>query len=102
MKENAGKILSRKLIELASARIREEPVILLEGPRSSGKSTIMRALAAKMGANGILLISTENRPGGGGVGVGGGVGFNSGFGVFLSTGSSKTTAQARAIYVPQE
>jgi predicted AAA+ superfamily ATPase len=39
------KIINRQLVKLAHARSREEPVILLEGPRASGKSTTIRALA---------------------------------------------------------
>jgi predicted AAA+ superfamily ATPase len=40
------KTLERRVSTLAFSRSREEPVILLEGPRSSGKSTLIRALAS--------------------------------------------------------
>ncbi|WP_459643281.1 ATP-binding protein [Kineococcus sp. NUM-3379] len=36
---------------MAQARVREEPVILLEGPRSVGKSTMLRELASTLGAD---------------------------------------------------
>jgi predicted AAA+ superfamily ATPase len=44
---NFDKILSRQAAETAWRRSKTEPVILLEGPRSTGKSTLIRALAAK-------------------------------------------------------
>jgi predicted AAA+ superfamily ATPase len=40
------KILARRATETALRRSKTEPVILLEGPRSTGKSTLIRALAA--------------------------------------------------------
>jgi predicted AAA+ superfamily ATPase len=40
-------ILARQAANLAYKRSREEPVILLEGPRSTGKSTVIRSLAKK-------------------------------------------------------
>ncbi|MDR2479684.1 MAG: ATP-binding protein, partial [Treponema sp.] len=39
--------IERQITRLVYSRTREEPVILLEGPRSTGKSTVIRALAAK-------------------------------------------------------
>jgi predicted AAA+ superfamily ATPase len=44
MAENLQSI-ERQAVKLALKRAKEEPVILLEGPRSSGKSTTIRALA---------------------------------------------------------
>jgi predicted AAA+ superfamily ATPase len=41
------KIIARQAAETAFRRSKTEPVILLEGPRSTGKSTLIRALAAK-------------------------------------------------------
>jgi predicted AAA+ superfamily ATPase len=38
-------VIKRRLVKLAYTRAGEEPVILLEGPRVSGKSTAVRALA---------------------------------------------------------
>ena len=40
-------ILARRTTETAGRRSKTEAVILLEGPRSTGKSTLIRALAAK-------------------------------------------------------
>ncbi|MDR1624970.1 MAG: ATP-binding protein [Spirochaetia bacterium] len=42
-----GVPISRRITRLAQARTNEEPVILLEGPRSTGKSTALRMLAAE-------------------------------------------------------
>ena len=39
--------IKRQITRLVYSRTREEPVILLEGPRSTGKSTVIRALAAE-------------------------------------------------------
>jgi predicted AAA+ superfamily ATPase len=44
---NFDKILARRAAETAFRRSKTEAVILLEGPRSSGKSTLIRALAAQ-------------------------------------------------------
>jgi predicted AAA+ superfamily ATPase len=41
------KILARRAAETAYSRSKTEAVILMEGPRSTGKSTLIRALAAK-------------------------------------------------------
>jgi Cdc6-like AAA superfamily ATPase len=46
MMETAGNI-ERRATKAAYGRTKEEPVILLEGPRSTGKSTLIRALAAE-------------------------------------------------------
>ncbi|MDR0388659.1 MAG: ATP-binding protein [Spirochaetaceae bacterium] len=43
----SGSIHTRRVTSLAYTRSKEEPVILLEGPRSVGKSTLIRALAAR-------------------------------------------------------
>jgi predicted AAA+ superfamily ATPase len=43
------KTIVRRLVKLAQGRAGEEPVILLEGPRSSGKSTTIRALGECFG-----------------------------------------------------
>jgi predicted AAA+ superfamily ATPase len=46
MTESTGTI-PRRVTSLVYSRSKEEPVILLEGPRSTGKSTVIRALAAE-------------------------------------------------------
>jgi predicted AAA+ superfamily ATPase len=38
-------MIKRRIVKLARERSKEEPVLQLEGPRSSGKSTVLRALA---------------------------------------------------------
>jgi hypothetical protein len=42
--------VSRRLRAIALERFREEPVLLLQGPRSVGKSTLLRELAQLLGA----------------------------------------------------
>lgn len=44
-----GKI-TRRLQGIARSRLADDPVVLLEGPRSVGKSTLLRDLAATVGA----------------------------------------------------
>lgn len=43
------KLLQRRVLEVAQQRMREAPVVLLQGPRSVGKSTLLRALADRHG-----------------------------------------------------
>lgn len=43
-------IVSRRLLPLVAERMSDEPVVLLQGPRTVGKSTLLRALAAGRGA----------------------------------------------------
>lgn len=43
-------LVARKVMPIATDRMRDDPVVLLEGPRSVGKSTLLRALAHKVGA----------------------------------------------------
>lgn len=42
-------LIERRIVEVALARLAEEPVILLEGPRTVGKSTTLRELAERLG-----------------------------------------------------
>jgi uncharacterized protein len=42
-----SKIVERRLIEVVHRRLDVEPVVVLEGPRSVGKSTLLRMLAAR-------------------------------------------------------
>lgn len=43
-------IVSRRAYQIALARMTDDPVVLLEGPRSVGKSTLMRRIAEECGA----------------------------------------------------
>lgn len=42
-------MISRKVLPLVGERMQDEPVIILEGPRSVGKSTVLRAIAKEAG-----------------------------------------------------
>lgn len=44
-------MVTRRLLEIVQARLREEPVILLQGPRSVGKSVLLLEIAANCGAS---------------------------------------------------
>lgn len=43
-------IVPRRIEPVALERLREEPVLLLQGPRSAGKSTLLRRMADRSGA----------------------------------------------------
>lgn len=43
-------IYERHVLSIVAALIREEPVVLVEGPRTVGKSTMLKAIAASTGA----------------------------------------------------
>jgi uncharacterized protein len=42
-------VVPRRLIEVMAKRMRDEPVLVLQGPRSVGKSTLLQALGASVG-----------------------------------------------------
>lgn len=44
-----SKIVERRLMPLVMDRLREEQVIILNGPRTVGKSTLLRGIAARIG-----------------------------------------------------
>ncbi|MCY4493208.1 MAG: AAA family ATPase, partial [Acidimicrobiaceae bacterium] len=44
-----GRLIQRRVQGIARQRITESPVVLLQGPRSVGKSTLLRALAEEHG-----------------------------------------------------
>ena len=48
MKATSG-LRPRRLAEVVRQRMREEPVVILTGPRTVGKSTLFAALAAESG-----------------------------------------------------
>lgn len=54
-------IVSRRVSELVAERTKVEPVIALHGPRSVGKSTVLRAFAAATGGSVIDLDDIEVR-----------------------------------------
>ncbi len=56
-----GGIVPRRVSDLVAEQVRVEPVIALHGPRSVGKSTVLRAFAAKVGASVIDLDDVEVR-----------------------------------------
>ena len=43
-------IVSRRILDIAEERMREEPVVALQGPRAVGKSTLLSELADRHGA----------------------------------------------------
>lgn len=43
-------LVERRVRPVAAERLRDDPVVLLEGPRSVGKSTLLQELAQAMGA----------------------------------------------------
>lgn len=43
--------VSRRVLRLVNERMTEEPVVLLEGPRSVGKSTLLKSVAAAQGVS---------------------------------------------------
>lgn len=54
-------VVSRRLEALVLERMREEPVLLLQGPRSVGKSTLLRAIAVQVGAEVVDLDDVATR-----------------------------------------
>lgn len=48
-------LLERRVLGVALERMRDEPVVLLEGPRSVGKSTLLRVIAGRTGGHVIDL-----------------------------------------------
>ncbi|MCC6831467.1 MAG: ATP-binding protein [Thermoleophilia bacterium] len=50
MKQRLTSLVNRQLMQVALDRFVDEPVLLLQGPRSVGKSTLLRQLADRLGA----------------------------------------------------
>ena len=61
MSEHLRGMVDRRVMELVQARLDEEQVILLEGPRSVGKSTLLRNVADKAGVQVIDLDDVATR-----------------------------------------
>lgn len=51
MSDAQQELVSRRLYPIALQRLEDDPVVLLEGPRSVGKSTLLRELALQYGAD---------------------------------------------------
>jgi hypothetical protein len=49
MREILTGLAKRRLVDVAAARIAEEPVVVLNGPRTVGKSTLLGQLAERLG-----------------------------------------------------
>lgn len=43
-------LVVRRLLPIAPERMLDDPVVLIEGPRTVGKSTLLRAIAQETGA----------------------------------------------------
>lgn len=54
-------LIERRILPVAVQRCAESPVVLLEGPRTVGKSTLLRALAAQLGGSVLDLDDVEVR-----------------------------------------
>lgn len=61
MRIPARRLVSRRLEQVARARLLDEPVIALQGPRAVGKTTLLRALASTHGVEVIDLDDLETR-----------------------------------------
>jgi predicted AAA+ superfamily ATPase len=57
MEDASGQLVARRLLSVLMARMADEPVILLEGPRSVGKSTLLRQVAELTGGT---IIDADN------------------------------------------
>lgn len=52
---DSRRLIERRVTAVAEARIADTPVVVLQGPRSVGKSTVLRELARKVGARVVNL-----------------------------------------------
>jgi predicted AAA+ superfamily ATPase len=50
MSQRLQGLVPRRLMPIIAGRLAEEPVVLLQGPRSVGKSTLLRSLSASVSA----------------------------------------------------
>lgn len=48
---SAGRLVERRILPVVLERCAESPVVLLEGPRTVGKSTLLRGLAKRLGGS---------------------------------------------------
>ena len=59
MSRPSERLVARRALPLALERLVDDPVVLLEGPRSVGKSTLLRSLAQRCGA---VLLDLDDPP----------------------------------------
>ncbi len=57
----ADDLIERRLLQVAVERCAESPVVLLEGPRTVGKSTLLEALARRLGGEVLDLDQIDTR-----------------------------------------
>lgn len=57
----ADDLVDRKILTVAIRRCVESPVVLLEGPRTVGKSTLLQALAERLGGEVLDLDDVDVR-----------------------------------------
>lgn len=56
-----GSLIDRRIADVVQARLREVPVVALQGPRSVGKSTLLNQMAAQIGASVVNLDHPRTR-----------------------------------------
>ncbi|MCC6387408.1 MAG: ATP-binding protein [Dehalococcoidia bacterium] len=61
MEQRLTGLVQRRLTQVALDRFEDEPVLLLQGPRSVGKSTLLRQLADRLGADVVDLDDVATR-----------------------------------------
>jgi len=59
--DNPAGLIERRVMDVALEHSTESPVVLLEGPRTVGKSTLLQALAAKLGGRVLDLDDLDTR-----------------------------------------
>ncbi|WP_402373985.1 ATP-binding protein [Isoptericola rhizosphaerae] len=61
MSDSTGHLVPRRILDVALQRHAESPVLLLEGPRAVGKSTLLRQLAERVGGRILDLDDLDTR-----------------------------------------
>ncbi|GAB3169081.1 ATP-binding protein [Myceligenerans halotolerans] len=59
--EHASGLIERRILDVALTHATESPVVLLEGPRTVGKSTLLHALADRLGGRVLDLDDLDTR-----------------------------------------
>jgi predicted AAA+ superfamily ATPase len=59
--DSIGRLVPRRILDVALQRHAESPVLLLEGPRAVGKSTLLRQLAERVGGRILDLDDLDTR-----------------------------------------